>query len=167
MPRGLFAHRENLGPPIGFRGSPVDRFWRKVRKGEGCWEWIAGHADTGYGTFSIGPGKRISAHRFSWLIAGRGRIPAGYYICHQCDNRSCVNPEHLFLGTPADNNADMRRKGRGSRVGAQHVLSDDDVREIRRRREAGEAVKDIAKVFGIDTGHCSRVSRGVQFAWVK
>ena len=95
------------------------RFWSKVRKGDGCWEW-AGCRSKGYGKIALGlesglpKGKRVvKAHRVSWLIHF-GPIPDGLFVCHRCDNPPCVRPDHLYLGTCADNSRDMIRKGRGA-----------------------------------------------------
>lgn len=102
-----------------------DNFWAKVRKGPGCWEWTAALRDTGYGQMGLsksspffgyangtGPWNRpIKAHRFSWLIH-HGSIPEGMCVLHHCDNRKCVRPDHLFLGTKTDNMRDASAKGR-------------------------------------------------------
>lgn len=93
------------------------RFWSRVSFGEGCWEWqgsalrrASGIAS--YGVFSLGKrGKQILAHRFSYQIA-HGTIDEGLVIRHQCDNPKCVRPDHLIIGTQADNLADMRSRGR-------------------------------------------------------
>ena len=98
---------------IGRLRSPLTRFWSKVQKGATCWGWTGAVAN-GYGQFNqYGPNSSpVRAHRFSWEFH-YGKIPDGLWVLHHCDNPPCVRPEHLFLGTAADNSQDMVTKGRG------------------------------------------------------
>jgi len=100
----------------------VERFWKKVAKGRGCWEWKGAIRRDGYGVLSFKGRKLIAAHRAAWLLA-YGELPAKF-VCHSCDNKRCVRPSHLFEGTAKDNHDDMTRKGRNVpppvRRGADH-----------------------------------------------
>jgi hypothetical protein len=126
------------------------RFWSKVAPARsGCWEWTASRHSGGYGQFRFG-GTMVLAHRHAWELTS-GLIPDGLSVCHTCDNPICVNPAHLFLGTHADNSADMVQKDR-STFGARNSttrLTDDDVRTIRRLAADGETQRQIAKRFGV------------------
>lgn len=89
-----------------------ERFWTKVTKSEDCWEWV-GYVDkqSGYGKIAMRPDPPTGAHRVSWLLHN-GPIPEDMWVLHSCDNRKCVRPDHLFLGTPEDNAKDMVSKDR-------------------------------------------------------
>ena len=88
------------------------RFWNKVLKTDACWIWLAAKSDSGYGVFGVGK-QTDKAHRIAWRLS-EGEIPHKLFVLHRCDNRPCVNPAHLFLGTNHDNVLDMIAKGRNS-----------------------------------------------------
>jgi len=154
-----------------------ERFEIKVDKRDGphaCWPWTAARLKSGYGTIRDGRQRRhLLAHRAAWLLA-YGPIPSGICVLHRCDVPSCVNPEHLFLGTLADNNADMRSKGRGKnppthrgKNNASAKLNGDSVLEIRRRAADGEPQRAIARAFGVTKSTVADAIRFRSWAYVR
>lgn len=135
-----------------------ERFWGKVEKTETCWLWTAGKDKDGYGKFRVSK-KHYRAHRFSWELHF-GPVPLATSVLHKCDNPPCVNPDHLFLGSNADNMADRDRKGRqafGERQGGA-VLTDSKVSSIRTMYGTGKFLqKDLARMFGISTAQMGKI----------
>lgn len=130
-----------------FALEPADRFWSRVDVGapNACWEWQGARDSFGYGQ------AREATHRTAWALT-HGPIPSGMCVCHRCDNPPCCNPDHLFLGTRADNNRDRHAKGRSANLerGERHPqagltaakVSEDQVAE--RVRPANEALLSSA-----------------------
>lgn len=138
----------------------LDRFMEKVspEPNSGCWLWTGCVNPDGYGQIMV---NRVvtKAHRLSYQMF-RGEIGSGLDVCHKCDVPGCVNPDHLFLGTPADNAADKVRKGRQQRLsfpGEKNGcarLTEDDVKAIRASNLKGI---EIAKIYNIAKGAISQI----------
>ncbi len=115
----------------------------------GCWVWMGCLTRGGYGSLRYNGPTRL-AHRVSWL-AFKGVIPADRDVLHQCDEPSCVNPDHLFLGDHSDNMRDMFAKGRGNRVtGERHHKSKLTVEDVRSIRASGLSAYAVAKQYDMD-----------------
>lgn len=125
----------------------------------GCWIWLGSLSRIGYGSIKI-DGKTTKAHRASW-IAHRGEIPAGLKVLHKCDVRCCINPDHLFIGTQADNVHDMISKGRRPSfrgvLNGRSKLNAEQVREIRAASGTNVA---IARQFGVGKSMVSYIRNG-------
>lgn len=136
-------------------------FWSKVDRSGECWEWLASKTHDGYGRHHYDGGTM--AHRLAYELT-RGPIPAGMCVCHACDNRGCVNPTHLWLGTQADNIKDMRVKGRGPRLeGERHgraKLTASNVRDIRARHAEGVSARQLAREYGVAATTITRIFHG-------
>lgn len=135
---------KKYGDPLGGvknHDSVEKRFWKFVEKSDGCWNWT-GQKIRGYGRISAGAKgeSSLGAHRLSWEIHNNSKVPDGLFVMHKCDNPSCVNPEHLTVGTPKDNFYDMVSKGRRVVVAPKGVfngkaiLDEDKVRFIRQSK---------------------------------
>lgn len=157
---GSFLRQSHVSiPKYGMQLSIEDRFWQKVSISDGCWEWGGAIHGNGYGILSV-HGKMQLAHRVSWQLR-HGNIEDGLCVCHHCDNPKCVRPDHLFLGTQADNVHDMIVKGRNFvPAGESHgnaVLTEDQVREI---KMASGTCAEIAVKYGIDNASVGKIKAG-------
>lgn len=128
----------------------------------GCWEWIGSFYNNGYGMFII-KSNSVRAHRVSYTLY-KNEIPFGLHCLHTCDNPSCVNPDHLFLGTHQQNMKDKVMKGRnndGDRNG-RHILLKEYVLKIRERLKS-ESVKEIAKEYGVSPLTIRNIKNGISW----
>jgi len=149
----------------------IERFnlkW-KINTVTGCWDWTASVAGKGYGQIKL-PRQRKQeyAHRLAYLIH-KGEIPEGKHVCHTCDNPLCVNPAHLWLGSSAENQQDMKQKGR-SLYGERNpyaILTEDGVRKIRQLLEQELSQAKIGRIVGISQIEVSRIKRGLRWAHVR
>jgi len=130
-----------------------ERFWRFVDKksDDECWNWTGNKLPSGYGQISIGAKKEMSkgAHRVSWELANNSDIPKNMYVMHKCDNPSCVNPNHLTIGTAKENTQDMIRKGRKKTVAPLGT-------------ENGKSLLDAEKVLLIRSSNLNHAALGRQ-----
>jgi len=138
------------------------RFWVKVGPPDecGCRVFTGARRGDGYGAFQMGK-RQTGAHRAAWEFT-YGPIPSGMKVLHRCDNPPCCEPTHLFLGTNADNLADMAAKGRSTH-GARNPnarLTAEEVAEIRRRRASGETCAALAREFGVQFAAVSKITTG-------
>lgn len=134
---------------------------------DGCWPWTGTLNVTGYGNGHCNS-KRFLSHRLGFELAN-GPIPDGMEVCHRCDNPRCVRPDHLFLGTHAENMADMSKKGRSARGERNGIakLTANAAREIRRLVSMGEMKIEIAKRFGVGESVVRSIAKRKRWAHVE
>ncbi len=147
------------------------RFWALMEHSpdSGCWQWTGRIDSAGYGRFR--GAKHLSsqlAHRNAWEFANRRRVPEGLHVLHQCDNRRCCNPVHLFLGTHQDNMDDRNKKGRQARLRGETSgtakLTASQVEDVRRRLATGDAQTAIARDYGVSPSTIHLIKTGRNWA---
>jgi hypothetical protein len=131
----------------------LDRFWTKVDKTEDCWLWTRARVPRGYGVFSVTKKWRPYVHRLSWQIH-QGTIPATLNVLHTCDNRHCVNPVHLWLGTPEDHASWLKEHQGSTRAlvgvhGERNANARLTLEQVHRIRTSAEPPTSLARAFGV------------------
>lgn len=151
------------------RKSLEDGLKRYINKTDTCWVWTGDKYGSGYGRLSIGKGKQVRAHRFMYEQLN-GKIPDGLFACHSCDNRLCVNPSHIFIGTQKDNMQDCLKKGRHKYKTLKGVDSpnskstNDDIIKIRKLFSTGEYYqRELGEMFGISQATVSKIVLGLTY----
>lgn len=153
-------------PRRGLSGAvAMKRFWSKVRtaRADDCWNWTAAVNTGGYGWFRL-DGVSCGAHVVAWRLEN-GPIPDGSCVLHRCDNRLCVNPRHLFLGTKRDNNIDRANKGRSCKGDARSnaKLNSDEIRNI---RESSETSAALSRKYQVSRTTIVLVRQGKKWAHI-
>lgn len=123
-----------------------------------CWGWTGAAKGNGYGHINV-DGRSMTAHRYAYTLFNGVEVADGLDVCHTCDNRCCVNPDHLFLGTRAENVADMRAKGRAAGGNRKH-LRESQVQHIRQRLASGMSPRLIAEQMDVNYHTITAIKEG-------
>jgi hypothetical protein len=123
----------------------------------GCWIWLGSVGSHGYGDFRMN-NKGILAHRAAWELANGCPVPGGRFVLHHCDNKLCVNPAHLFVGTNTDNMRDKLRKGRHVPGWCEEKLTQEQIDQIRALRAAGVPQREVAARFHRHPDHIRKIA---------
>lgn len=160
-PDHLVAGGQSLHPR--FTERRTEQFWERVRRGpDECWPWTD---TTDHRSTSIN-GKVMGVHVWAWTLTHGD--PGGRFVCHRCDNPPCCNPSHLFLGTPAENSADMKGKGRARTGQRRRALTDEQVREVRRLYAEGDlSTHELAPMFGVSAMTVWKIAVGKSYCDVR
>jgi hypothetical protein len=134
----------------------------QATKPAGCWEWSGALDKDGYGRFGLGVEKK--AHRWAWLLF-YGDVPAAMHVLHRCDNRQCVRPDHLFLGTHQDNMRDRDAKRRERRLNAAKLATKDVVR-IRELIASGTPIVEVSRIVGTTRANVGHIANGKSWSWL-
>jgi len=126
-----------------------------------CWIWTGANNGKGYGQVTFG-GKRQLAHRVMWQVF-KGEIPEGKFVCHTCDTPACVNPDHMFLGTNADNIKDSYNKGRSNQQGEHNGNRKLTLEQVSEIRASSESCRILARRFGIGKSQVSNIKTGAKW----
>lgn len=159
------------GGDVTDRETLIKRFMDKVQPEpmSGCWLWVGSYNNRGYGILSINNSTK-KAHRVSWDLFRTGSIH-GFFVCHKCDVRGCVNPDHLFSGTAKDNKMDQMAKGRFTPfLGDGHAsskMTEELVIKVRKMARIGFTHSELAALYGVHKGTISKAITGETWGHLK
>jgi len=156
---GLYTNTVNS---VVYSDSDQARFHAKYhRRGDHeCWPWLSNKQTNGYGTLFV-QGKPRKAHRIAWELANGQPVPDGLCVCHRCDQRDCVNPQHLFAGSHKENMEDAASKHRLSTPrSSRHKVTDEQCARMCELVASGCKQIDVAQVYGVTKGFVSLLVKG-------